>query len=245
MYRFNPVKTLRISENITTQLKNAILSGGFKPGEKLPSERELTGTFQASRVVVREAIRTLELAGFVSIRQGPRGGAYVQRLGYERLTEYYTDLFLAGELSVRELVQARVHLQPEIVRLAAENINTKSAAGLKEALASEKIPARRHTDWVRRNMTTDYALMKMGGNRLFQAMLDPLLRLTQEIVLVVKPRRTIIHDPREHEAIVEAVLSGDGQRAAQAMRNHIENVGRSLVNLEEDYRRRKGLNLRT
>jgi GntR family transcriptional repressor for pyruvate dehydrogenase complex len=56
MPRFNSVKTFRVSENITAQLKNAILSGDFKPGEKLPSERELTGIFQVSRVVVREAL---------------------------------------------------------------------------------------------------------------------------------------------------------------------------------------------
>ena len=241
MPNFQPVKTLRISENIATQLKNAILKGEFQPGEKLPSERELTETFQASRVVVREALRALELAGFVNVRQGPLGGAYVQRLGYERLTEYYTDLFLSGELSVRELVQARVHLQPEIVRLAAGNLTPESAARLGEALAREQVPSRKHADWVRRNMATDYVLMEMCGNRLFQAMLDPLLRLTQEIVLVVKPRRTVIHDPREHEAIVEAVLSRDGRRAARAMREHIENVGRSLIGLEEAYRRRRGL----
>jgi DNA-binding FadR family transcriptional regulator len=241
MPNFHPVKTLRISENITTQLKNAILKGEFQPGEKLPSERELTQTFQASRVVVREALRALELAGFVNVRQGPHGGAYIQRLGYERLSEYYTDLFLAGELSVRELVQARVHLQPEIVRLAAENLTPESAARLEQALAREQGAARKHADWVRRNMATDYVLMEMCGNRLFQAMLDPLLRLTQEIVLVVKPRRTVIHDPREHEAIVDAVLSRDGRRAGRAMREHIENVGRSLIGLEEAYRRRKGL----
>lgn len=241
MPNFQPVKTLRISENIAAQLKNAILKGEFRPGEKLPSERELTETFQASRVVVREALRTLELAGFVNVRQGPLGGAYVQRLGYERLTEYYTDLFLAGELSVRELVQARVHLQPEVVRLAAGNLTPESAARLEEALAREQVAARKHADWVRRNMATDYVLMEMCGNRLFQAMLDPLLRLTQEIVLVVKPRRTVIHDPREHEAIVDAVLSRDGRRAARAMREHIENVGRSLIGLEEAYRRRRGL----
>ncbi len=238
---FEPVKTLRISENISTQLKNAILKGDFKPGQKLPSERQLTEAFQASRVVVREALRTLELSGFVRIRQGPRGGAYVQRLGYERLTEYYTDLFLSGALSVGELVEARVHLEPEIARLAAQNLTPEAAARLKQALSREQIPAMKHADWVHRNMATDYVLMEICGNRLFQAMLDPLLRLTQEIILVVKPRRTVIHDPREHEAIVDAVLAGDGRRAARAMRDHIENVGRSLTGLEKAYRRQKGL----
>jgi DNA-binding FadR family transcriptional regulator len=241
MPKFSSVKPNRVSDNIAAQLKNAILGGGFKPGEKLPSERELTEEFQASRVVVREGLRTLELSGFVEIRQGPYGGAYVLQLGYERLTESYTDLFWAGQLSVQELVQARIYLEPEVTCLAAENLTEEWAAKLKKALASEQVATRNHADWVCRNMATDRVLIEMCGNRFYQAMLEPLIRLTQEIVLVVKPERTIIHDPREHQAIVDAVLAGDGQRAANAMRRHIRNVGESLIGLEESYRKRKGL----
>jgi len=242
MPKFISAKSVRVSDNIAGQLKNAILSGSIKPGEKLPSERELTETFQVSRVGVREAIRTLEFTGFVNIKQGPLGGAYVQRLGYDRLTESYNDLFLAGLLTVREMVQARIYLEPEVTRLAAESINDKWATKLKIALESEKVPTGKHDEWVRRNTNTDYVLMEICGNRFYQAMLEPLIRLTQEIVLVVKPKRTIIHDPREHESIVEAVLAGDGPAAAEAMRKHIKNVGNSLIGLEETYRTRKGLN---
>jgi GntR family transcriptional regulator, transcriptional repressor for pyruvate dehydrogenase complex len=241
MPKFNPVKSLRVSEYIAAQLKKAILGGDFKPNQKLPSERELTETFQASRVVVREAIRALELNGFVSMRQGPLGGAYVQRLGYDRLTESYADLFMAGELSVHELMQARIHIEPEVTRLATGNIDTAWAAQLQEALAGEQIPAKSHADWVRRNMATDDILIKMCGNRLYQAILEPLIKLTQEIVLVVKPERTIIHDPRDHHKIVAAVLKGDGPAAAEAMRTHIQSVGEKLIGLEELYRLRKGL----
>jgi GntR family transcriptional repressor for pyruvate dehydrogenase complex len=241
MPRFSSVKPLRVSENVAGQLKNAIFSGDFRPGEKLPSERELTKAFQISRVVVREALRTLELSGFVNIRQGPHGGAYVQRLGYERLSEFYTDLFLVGQLSVQELVQARIFLEPEVARLAAENLTEHWAIELNKALSSEQVPTQNHADWVRRNMATDNVLIEMCGSRLYQAMLEPLIRLTQEIVLVVKPERTIIHDPQEHQAIVDAVLEGNGKRAAAAMRKHIRNVGNSLIGLEESYRKRKGL----
>lgn len=241
MPRFDPVKSCRVSDNIASQLKNTILGGEFKTGEKLPSERELTEEFQVSRVVVREGLRKLELSGFVEIRQGPYGGAYVQRLGYDRLTESYTDLFLAGELSVQELMQTRIYLEPEVTRMAAENISDKWADKLEKALASEQVATRNHADWVRSKMSTDLVLIEMCGNRLYQAMLEPLIRLTQEIVLVVKPERTIIHDHREHQAIVDAVLAGDGRLAANAMRKHIRTVSKSLIGLEESYRRRKGL----
>ena len=57
MAQFKPVKTNRIFEDVLVQLKEAILSGRFTPGEKLPSERELSLEFQVSRGVIREAIR--------------------------------------------------------------------------------------------------------------------------------------------------------------------------------------------
>ena len=241
MPKFTPVKPSRFSDTIAAQLKNAILIRDYKPDEKLPSEKELTETFQASRVVVREAIRSLELGGFVSIRQGPYGGAYVRRLGYDRLTEHFIDLFMAGELSVQELVQARLFLETEVVCLAAQNITDEWAEKLRKALAEEQIPTKKHADWVRRNMATDYILMEMCGNRFYAAMLEPLMKLTQEIVLVVKPRRTVIHDPREHQAIVDAIINGNCELAAQAMANHIRNMAERLINLEGDYRKRKGL----
>lgn len=243
MSKFISVKPHRISENVAGQLKKAILSGEYGPGDKLPSERELTEAFQVSRVVVREALRTLELSGFLNIRQGPYGGAYVQRLGYERLSEFYTDLFLTRQLSAQELVQARFLLEPEVARLAAENLTEEWALKLKKALDIEQIPTKNHAEWVSRNMATDNVLIEMCGSRLFQAMLEPLIRLTQEIVLTVKPKRTIIHDPLEHQAIVEAVIEGNGKRAADSMRKHIKNVGKRLVGLEESYRKRKGLSL--
>ena len=84
MHTFKPVKQPRISEEVLRQLKEAILLGQFKSGEKLPSERELTEEFRVSRGVIREAIRALEITGFVVTRQGPAGGAFVTELSFDQ-----------------------------------------------------------------------------------------------------------------------------------------------------------------
>ena len=240
---FNPVKRGRASGNVVGQIKEAILSGAYKTGEKLPSERELTEQFQVSRVVVREAVRELELAGFVTIRQGPTGGAYVTELGFGRLEESYFDLFMAGKLSLGELVEVRLYLEPEVTRLAALNVTRKTARLLKETLEAEAVPALSHEDWVKRNMDIDYVLAEMCGNRLYRAMLEPLLGLTQKIVLVVKPERTVIHDHQEHVAIVSAVTAGKPDEARQAMTEHLSNVSQGLTDLEKEFRRKTGISV--
>ena len=239
--KFTPVKNVRTSESVLEQLKQSIMGREFPPGSKLPSERELTETFQVSRVVVREAIRALELAGFVVIRQGPHGGAFVRELGFDRLVESYSDLFMVGRLSAADLVQVRLHIQPEVARLAALKADRDSKASLVEALAYEQVPTTDHSEWVKRNQATDYVLLEMCGNQLYRAIMEPLLELFKELVLVVKPPWTVIHNPEEHKAIVEAVLAGDGRAAAQAMAVHLDNLGDNLINLEKAYRKAKGL----
>ncbi len=69
MIRFKPVRQGRISEEIAQQLKESILLGLFKPGDRLPSERDLAEQFRVSRVVIREALRALENLGFILTRQ--------------------------------------------------------------------------------------------------------------------------------------------------------------------------------
>ena len=241
MPKFNPVKQPRVSDEIMGQLKKAILSGNYRAGEKLPSERELTDTFQASRVVVREAIRGLETAGFVTIRQGPRGGAYVQQLAFDRVYESFFDLFLAGRMSVAELIQLRQLLQPEVARMAAMNVTKVSAKQLKAALETETGRYRNHAEKVRSRMATDLVLAQMCGNRLYQAVAETLTRLTQEIIIAVKPEKVVFHDQREHDAIVKAVLDKDAPAAAAAMRRHLNSVGAGLVKLEKDFRCKLGV----
>jgi GntR family transcriptional repressor for pyruvate dehydrogenase complex len=114
---FKPVKQSRVSEEVAVQLKQSILLGYFKPGEKLPPERDLAEQFQVSRVATREALRKLEHAGFIVTRQGATGGAYVTDLNFEYLVNAFLDLFLADKISIPELYHVRLLIEPEVARL--------------------------------------------------------------------------------------------------------------------------------
>ncbi len=75
--RFEPRQTKRAFEHISEQIRNLVYTGAIKPGERLPSERELAEQFQTGRLAVREAFRVLEQMGLVYIRKGKTGGAYI------------------------------------------------------------------------------------------------------------------------------------------------------------------------
>ena len=240
---FTPVKQTRISVEIVHQLKEAILSGRYPPGRRMPTERELTEQFRASRVVVREALRELEIKGLVKILQGPAGGAYVTDLSFDHLSNAFLDLFLYNKLSVAELIRARILIECEIARLAAGRATAEGRRRLQAALAAEGSGGLPHPDLVATRLAVHRLLAEMSGNRMLQAMASSLCRLTGEVILEVKPVREVIHRPAEHAAIVSAVLARDGEAAADAMRRHLRLMGRKLATLEGVYRRRKGLAL--
>ena len=71
---FGPVRTRRVFEDICDQIRGQVLGGILRPGDKLPAERELAEQFGVSRTAVREALRSLEIAGVVKLQKGVKGG---------------------------------------------------------------------------------------------------------------------------------------------------------------------------
>lgn len=233
---FTPVKQNRIAVEIVGQLRAAILTGRFKPGERLPTERELTEQFRVSRVVVREAVRELEITGLVKILQGPTGGAYVTDLSMDHLGNAFLDLFLYTKVSVAELIQARLLIECEIARLAAARADAESVRRLKDILAAEQIASSSHTEFVSNRLRFHYLLAEMSGNRLLQAMASSLFRLTGEVILEVKPVKKVIHRTEEHSGILCAIAGHDAEAAALAMTEHLQHMGKRLAPLEGAYR---------
>ncbi|MFO7708045.1 MAG: FadR/GntR family transcriptional regulator [Desulfobacterales bacterium] len=237
---FIPVKQNRIADAIVSQLKAAILSGRYTPGERLPTERELTGQFQVSRVVVREALRELEITGLVKILQGPSGGAYVTDLSADHLESAFLDLFLYTKVSVAELIQARLLIECEIARLAAVHCDAESLRLLQAAIDAEQTASGSHADFVSNRLRFHHHLAAMSGNRLLQAIASSLFRLTGEVILEVKPVKKVIHRTEEHAGILRAIKDHDPDAAALAMNDHLQHMGKRLGQLEGLYRKKMG-----
>ena len=236
MPQFKPLKQTRISEEVLRQLKEAILLGEFKSEGKLPSERELTEQFQVSRGVIREAIRALEITGFVTTRQGNSGGAFVTELSFNHVGNAFLDLFLADKVSIPEMAQVRRIIEPEVARLAAANISDAGQKALMEAEKGEYVPPRDHSDRITINQRTHLVLAEICGNRFLEAIVKSMLRLTREMVEAVEPDHTKLHSPGEHRHIIDAVINGDDAAAAKAMAEHIERFLDRLFEMEQIYR---------
>ena len=239
MQRFKPIKQSRVSEQVAEQLKHSIVLGRFKPGDKLPGDRELAEQFQVSRVMIREALRSLENAGFITARPGVTGGTFVTDLSFEHLGDAFLDLFLTDKISIPELVQVRLLVEPEVARLAARNITPDFAAQLKESLKKEGLPLTTLAEDLDRKTAIHFIVAEMCGNRIFEALVRSLMGLTRKVVEAVNPDPQWMHPAGMHRPVVEAVLSGDEKKASAVMRKHSLEFGENLMTMEREYRQKR------
>jgi DNA-binding FadR family transcriptional regulator len=240
MALFRPIRQLRVFEEIVAQLKQSILVGRFKPGDKLPTERELADQFQVSRVAIREALRTLENSGFILTRQGVNGGAYVTELSFEFLGNAFVDLFLAEKISVPELHRVRLIIEPEIAKLAALAITPEYGQKLMKAMEAEEVLTSSLQEDIKLKTAVHYILAEMCGNRFLEAIVRSSMRLTHTLIEMVNPDPPYaMHPAGMHRPIIEAVLKGDPEGSALAMHQHTLQFGETLMKMEKTYREQK------
>ena len=120
---FIQVKKVRLYEEVAEQIKKAIFDGKLKPGDRLPSERELCKIFGVGRPALREALRTLNVLGLIEVNTGVRG-SFVKGVDItqymEAVREELAHLIQVEEETVADLLQVRRYMQAGLVRAAAQ-----------------------------------------------------------------------------------------------------------------------------
>ena len=238
------IKRTQRSEEVRRQIEDAIKSGDFAPGERLPSERELVETFGVSRVSVREAIRSLEAIGLVRVYHGR--GAFVndRRSGLGEPMARWLDLHRD---EVLELLGVRGALDEYAAALAAENDDAAKIAVI--TTAHEEFSAAVENegsaaDLVPLDIDLHIAIAEASGNRLLYDLLSDLHSYLAEsrylaLVLPGRPARSAA----EHADIVGAIANGDAPGARLATSNHIAGVRQVLIagmNADREQPRRPG-----
>ncbi len=240
MQTFKPIKQSRISAAVTDQLKRSILLRRFKSGDRLPPERELAEQFEVSRVAIREAIRVLETSGFITTRQGVSGGTFVTDLTFQQLSNAFLDLFLADKISIPEVYQVRLLVEPEVAKLAARNITAEYAERLQSCLKVEEQPSLLLPEDLDRKTAVHFMLAEMSGNRFLEGLVRSVMQMTRRIIEAVHPDQPpFLHPAGMHRPIIKAVLAGNASAAEAAMRKHAAQFGKILMQMELTFRKKQ------
>ncbi|HQT80295.1 MAG TPA: GntR family transcriptional regulator, partial [Rhodopila sp.] len=116
--RPGPVRAQRVFEEICDRIRGQLISGQLKPGDRLPSERELADIYAVSRTAVHEALIIMEIAGLLTLKKGRSGGAYISSQSPGLLVQSFRDMLDFKQASLGMLLEARAIIQVAVVQAA-------------------------------------------------------------------------------------------------------------------------------
>lgn len=226
------IRTGRLADQVADQLKQSLFNQEWEEGERLPSEHELMEILGVSRVVVREAIRNLENTGFLQIRRGAAGGAFVRPMKHDVISNMIRDALRLSHTSIAEIMEVRLEMEPVVAALAAQRRSPEDIKLLEKNI--EKNPRIKSGDkFVAWNVDFHRLVAKASHNSMYELLVNILMDITQDLILSIKPSRRVVHDATSHPAIFEKIKRGDVKGTEQAFRKHLQDMIPLLEELEK------------
>ncbi|HME91309.1 MAG TPA: FadR/GntR family transcriptional regulator [Myxococcaceae bacterium] len=220
---FQAVRRARRYEHVAEQIQRLVTRGVLKPGDHLPSERELATKFGVSRSSIRDAIRTLEVIGIVESQQGK--GTVVRDLSADSLVVPLSSALVHKRHLVAELLDVRNMIEPALAARAAANATKEEVAKLEEILRRQREKMRRGEQTIEEDSQFHYAIALASRNSVVLSVLDVLMDLMRESrarSLQLKGRRERSYEG--HRRILNAIKRGDAAAAAAAAKKHLKGI---------------------
>lgn len=218
----------RTHEVVLAWIEDRIATGRLRSGDRLPAERDLAAELGVSRAAVREAIRVLEAMGTVvqATGSGPVAGTLLTAMPGEALKHLITLHVMLASIATADVVRARVALERESARLAAQHARPADHVVLSRQLAAMDDPAIGVADFNDADTDFHLAIARASGNTLVaelttalrSAMRPTLLRALLE---AEDFQETAARLAAQHRGIHEAIRAGDGGLAADLVEAHI------------------------
>ena len=234
---FNKIKQEPIFQQIIAQIREMIMDGSLKPGDRLPPERRLSEILGVNRHSLREALKALEYMGVV---QGKAGiGTVINYVGQDVLVDRIS---ITTQFSPRqflfELVEIRKIVEPSIAAIAADKATVEDLANLTESISqieADLKTGKRSDTYIPFHL----ALAKATQNTTLVRLMEPLMSMqlqSREGVQRIKGRRTDSFE--EHMQIYQAVRSRNPEESRAAMTRHISQIEKSLHQIESESKKR-------
>ncbi len=222
----HPVRPKGVAEQVFEQLRDLIFRGYFRPGDKLPTERELAGSIGVSRPTIKNAISMLVNMGLVEQRQGQ--GSFVRSFQSQYLDNPLREVMESQDVRLADLLEVRVGLEVNAVALAAERATSEDIDVLDSCLrnmlqkvdqgqvgAEEDASFHMNIAYASKNPAQIF-LMKRFNEMLFYGITQSRFYLLESGNLGMMGQ--------QHSEILECIRSRDVQGAQKAMKEHIEYV---------------------
>jgi GntR family transcriptional regulator, transcriptional repressor for pyruvate dehydrogenase complex len=224
-------------EAVAARLREQILGGELSPGDRLPTEPELSTRYGVSRSTVREALRVLSSQNLVETTRGVSGGSFVVHPRAEHVRDFLEVslglLAVGQEVSVDALLEVRDLLEVPAAGLAARNATTEQLEAMRATLldpAASEVAAMNEC-----NHQFHALLVAATGNRLLEVVASPvyqtLVSRFDRVGDAELPFWEAVVD--DHRLILDALEAHDADRAQQLTRAHLERLRNSYLQVDE------------
>ncbi|WP_142060424.1 FadR/GntR family transcriptional regulator [Pseudarthrobacter sp. B4EP4b] len=231
---FTKVRPRRGFEYISEQIREAVASGKLTPGSRLPAERDMAEIFGVSRQGVREALRGLEMSGLIESKPGVSGGAFIRSGDPGVVTRAVNDLASLGALSSESLLEARILLTSDIVRLVCERATESDFEKLEayiDAFEEQDAQSAAGADRTLR-VTHFYSILaEATHNEVLAMLMNSLTEIVQRRLNKVGPE-PLTNVTQMRRKLVKHLRAGDADSAVQAMTEHLKRVEHRLIEKE-------------
>lgn len=243
---FQSARSSKASEHIVEQIRKAIFEGRLRPGDRLPSETHLMQSFRVSKATLREALRALEFLGFLEIRKGASGGAFVTKVDVEKARDLFLNFLHFQDLSLKDLSEVRLILEPYVAEKSAASISKEDLRRLHELNQECELilQGQSHADLRLNEIEFHRIIGRATGNPILSFILEFVENLLVDAKEVLRPdqefsKRVLM----AHRKIVEALYEKDPDRARKEMANHVKEVERDLAELQRERQVREAASL--
>lgn len=227
-----PIKTQKIYEQIVDQIGQLVAEGQLKPGDRLPSERELVERFQVSRASIREAISALEMMGLIEVRSGE--GTYIRQVNIDSVVAPLAWMLFIEKDTDLELYEARKILEVQAAGLAAERAEEDEISEMFEALEVMRMDLEIQRLGEDADHHFHYAIARATHNKILFRLMNT---ISDTMRKTLKTSRSKLYEDRntpeklykEHYFLYEAIKNHDVERAQKLMLDHLVGVENQLA----------------
>ena len=227
---YQPVRTRRGFEAVCDRIREQLMSGELKPGDRLPGDRELAERFGIGRAAARDALRSLEVSGVVEARKGVNGGFYIRNAASIGLAQTVQDMVSLAQASIESVTEARIEITCVAIRLACARATDKELDAIQEDIdIHADLFKVGHGSRNTQSVIQFYRLIAQAThNPLIVMMVDALSEVYRGLLARVDPR------PNKdimvvRQRVLDLMRRRDAQAASEAMAEHLRRVSAYLV----------------
>lgn len=228
---FQKISPRKISDEIIEQFKALLNSGEIKPGDELPSERELAQLIGVSRPPLREALNALHAMGFVEIR--PRRKVIVKSLVEKSLEDPLLALIASDINKLFELLEIRRAMESWAAYKAAQRATPADLEKLEAILLQDQENLKKHREDAKTDADLHVAISLASHNTLFSHLMASCYRLlwdtqrmSRERIFQKEENRKLIAE--QHQKVIKAIEERDPEKAGREARKHIDFVEQEM-----------------